>query len=201
MIISLICATFCCFICIIIEKDENLESTSPSQWAYWSRHPKAVLIGQSPAFCITAYTTNVWRCCWYHGFYFLFKPLTPHFPQSLLFSWFSISLIYSLLFTHRSDFLKYHLPACPHHSVQFSSLAQSYPTLCYRMNRSMPGLPVHHQLPEFTQTHVHWVGDAIQPSYPLLSPPPHDPNTSQYQGLFQWVNSSHEVATGLEFQL
>ena len=64
-----------------------------------------------------------------------------------------------------------------------------------------PGLPVHHQLPEFTQTHVHWVGDAIQPSHPLSSPSPPAPNPSQHQSLFQWVNSSHEVAKVLEFQL
>ena len=86
-------------------------------------------------------------------------------------------------------------------SVQFSSVAQSCPTLCYPINRSMSGLPVHHQLPEFTQTHVHWVGDAIQPSHPLSSPSPPAPNPSQHQGLFQWVNSSHEVAKVLEFQL
>ena len=69
------------------------------------------------------------------------------------------------------------------------------------MNRSMPGLPVHHQLPEFTQTHVHRVGDAIQPSHPLLSPSPPALNPSQHQNLFQWVNSSHQVAKVLEFQL
>ena len=86
-------------------------------------------------------------------------------------------------------------------SVQFSSVAQSCPTLCYPMNHSTPGLPVHHQLPEFTQTQVHRVGDAIQPSHPLLSPFPPAPNPSQHQSLFQWVNSSHEVAKGLEFQL
>ena len=83
---------------------------------------------------------------------------------------------------------------------QFSSVTQSCPTLCDPVNRGRPGLPVHHQLPEFTQTHVHWVGDATQPSHPLLSPPP-APNPSQHQGLFQWVNSSHEVAKVLEFQL
>ena len=77
---------------------------------------------------------------------------------------------------------------------QFSSVAQSCPTLCDPMNRSTPGLPVHHQLLEFTQTHVHWVSDAIQPSHPLLSPSPPAPNPSQHQSLFQWVNSSHEVA-------
>ena len=70
-------------------------------------------------------------------------------------------------------------------SVQFSSLAQSCPTLCNPMNRSMPGLPVHHQLPEFTQTHIHRVSDAIQPSHPLSSPSPPAPNPSQHQTLFQ----------------
>ena len=86
-------------------------------------------------------------------------------------------------------------------SVQFSSVAQSCPTLCYPMNRSTPGLPVHHQLLESTQTHVHQVSDAIQPSHPLSSPSPPAHNPSQRQGLFQWVNSSHEVAKVLEFQL
>ena len=79
-------------------------------------------------------------------------------------------------------------------SVQFSSVAQSFPTLCGPMNCSMPGLPVHHQLPEFTETHVHWVSDAIQPSHPVSSPSPPAPNPSQHQSLFQWVNSLHEVA-------
>ena len=86
-------------------------------------------------------------------------------------------------------------------SVQFSSVAQLCLTLCDSMNHSMPGLPVHHQLPEFTQTHVHRVSDAIQPSHPLSSPSLPVPNPSQNQGLFQWVNSSHEVAKVLEFQL
>ena len=79
-------------------------------------------------------------------------------------------------------------------SDQIRSVAQSCPTLCDPMNHSTPGLPVHHQLPEFTQTHVHWVSDAIQPSHPLSSPSPPAPNPSQHQSLFQWVNSSHEVA-------
>ena len=86
-------------------------------------------------------------------------------------------------------------------SVQFSSVAQWCLTLCDPMNCSTPGLPVCHQLLEFTQTHVHWVGDAIQPSHPLSSPFPPAPNPSQHQRLFQWVNSSHEVAKVLEFQL
>ena len=83
---------------------------------------------------------------------------------------------------------------------QIRSVAQSCPTLCNPMNCSTPGLPVHHQLPEFTQTHIHQVSDAIQPSHPLSSPSPPAPNPSQYQSLFQWVNSSHEVAKVLEFQ-
>ena len=87
-----------------------------------------------------------------------------------------------------------------HMQFQFSSVAQSCPTLCNPMNRSTPGLPVHHKLPEFTQTHAHRVSDAIQPSHPLLSPSPPALNPSQHQGLFQWVNSSHEVAKVLEFQ-
>ena len=82
-----------------------------------------------------------------------------------------------------------------------SQSVQSRPTLCDPMNRSTPGLPVHHQLPESTQTHAHRVSDAIQPSHPLSSPSPPAPNPSQHQGLFQWVNCSHEVAKGLEFQL
>ena len=84
---------------------------------------------------------------------------------------------------------------------QFRLVAQSCPTLCDPMNRSTPGLIVHHQLPEFTQTHVHQVRDAIQPSHPLSSPSPPAPNPSQHQSLFQWVNSLHEVAKVLEFQL
>ena len=85
--------------------------------------------------------------------------------------------------------------------LQFSSVIQSCLTLCDPMNHSMTGFPVHHQLPEFTQTHVHRVGNAIQPSHPLSSPSPPAPNPSQHQSLFQWVNSSHEVAKVLEFQL
>ena len=86
-------------------------------------------------------------------------------------------------------------------SVQFSSVAQSCPTLCDPMNCSTPGLPVYHQLLELTETHVHRVSDAILPSHPLSSPSPPAPNPSQHQSLFQWVNSSHEVAKVLEFQL
>ena len=82
--------------------------------------------------------------------------------------------------------------------VQFSSVVQSYPTPCDPMNCSTSGLRVHHQRPEFTQTHQ--VGDAMKPAHPLLSPSPAT-KPSQHQGLFQWVNSLHEVAQVLEFQL
>ena len=85
-------------------------------------------------------------------------------------------------------------PIWNHEVYQFSSVPQSCLTLCDPMNHSTPGLPVHHQLPEFTQTHIHQVSDAIQPSHPLSSPSPPAPKPSQHQSLFQWVNSSPEVA-------
>ena len=90
---------------------------------------------------------------------------------------------------------------CGKYCFQFSSVTQSYPTLCYPVNCSTPGLPVHHQLPELTQTHVHWVSDVIQLSHSLSSPSPSAFNLSQYQGLFQWDSFSHQVAKILEFQL
>ena len=86
-------------------------------------------------------------------------------------------------------------------SVQFSSITQLCPTLCNPMDCSMPGLLVHHQFPEFTHTHVHWVGDAIQPSHPLSSPSLPNFNLSQHLSLFRWVSSLHRVARVLEFQL
>ena len=85
--------------------------------------------------------------------------------------------------------------------VQFSSVAHSCPTLYDPHGHSMPGLPIHHQLLEFTQTHVHRVSDAIQPSHPLSSPSPPTFSLSQHQDLFQWISSSHQVAKVLEFQL
>ena len=116
----------------------------------------------------------------------------------------NIYLIKTFLFLFLVIFVQfpsYKVKAMKISSVQFSSVSQLCPTLCDPMNRSTPGLPVHHQLLEFTQTHVHRVSDAIQPSHPLSSPSPPAPNPSQYQSLFQWVNSSHEVAKVLEFQL
>ena len=92
--------------------------------------------------------------------------------------------------------MRYHLTP-----VQFSSVAQSYPTLCDAMNCSTPGFPVHHQLLEPTQTRVHWLGVAFQPSHPLSCPSPPTINLSQNQSHFQWVSSSYQVAKVLKFQL
>ena len=85
--------------------------------------------------------------------------------------------------------------------IQFSSVAQSCLTLCHFMDCSTLGFPDHHQHPEFTQIHVHRVGDAIQPSHPLSSPSLPAFDLSQHQGLFKWVSSLHQVTKGLEFQL
>ena len=86
------------------------------------------------------------------------------------------------------------------HTCRFSSVAQSCPILCDSMDCSMPGFPVWYQLPEFPPTHVHWIGGAIQPPHPLLSPSPPAFTLSQHQGLLQWVSSSHQVAKVLELQ-
>ena len=108
--------------------------------------------------------------------------------------------------TQLRDFHFHCFPQLPSHnflflfsSVSVQSLSRA--RLCDLMNCSTPVLPVYHQLPEFTQTHVRRVGDAIQPSHPLLSPFPPALSPSQHQGLFQWVNFSHVVAQVLEFQL
>ena len=86
-------------------------------------------------------------------------------------------------------------------SIQFSSVPHSCPTLCDPMDCSTPGFPVPQYLPEFAQIHVHWVGDATQPSHPLLPPSPPALSLSQHQGLFRWVDSSHQVSEVLELQL
>jgi len=95
----------------------------------------------------------------------------------------------------RHNCLRFSLP-----SFLFSSVSQSCPTLCDPIACSTPGFPVHHQLPELTQTHVHQVSDAIQPSHPLSCSSPPAFNLSQHQGLFQWVSSSHQVVNVLELQ-
>ena len=95
----------------------------------------------------------------------------------------------------------YHIVELLCSTVHFNSVAQSCLSLWDTMNRSTPGLPVYHQLPESTQTHVHLVGDAIQPSHPLSSTSPSAFNLSQHQGLFKWVSSLRQVAKELEFQI
>ena len=116
---------------------------------------------------------------------------------------FLLNPFYKILF-FKEDNMRYlsglvlHLMHIP---IQFSWVAQSCPSLWNPMNHSTPGLPVHHQLPESTQTHVHRVGDAIQPSHPLSFPSPPALNLSKPQGLFKWVSSSHQVAKVLELQL
>ena len=85
-------------------------------------------------------------------------------------------------------------------SASVSSVTHSCPTLFDPVDCSKPGFPVHHQIPELAQIHVHRVSDAIQPSHPLSSPPPLAFNLSQHQGLFQWINFSHQVAKLLELQ-
>ena len=124
----------------------------------------------------------------------LFLQRTQQFPGCM--TWGKFLSFSKDQFSHLSDG-----KTCDAESVQFSSVTQSCPTLWDPMNCSIPGLPVHHQLPESTQTHVHRVVDAIQPYHPLLFPSPPVPNPSQHQSLFQRVNSSHEVAKVLGFQL
>ena len=121
-------------------------------------------------------------------------------------SLFVTNLLYSMrmqLYVFLWNLQPKHLTLKPHIllALQFSTATQSCPTLCNPMDCSTPGLPVHHQLLEFTQTHVHWIGDGIQPSHPLSSPSPPAFNVSQHQGLSQRVSSLHQVAKVLEFQL
>ena len=126
----------------------------------------------------------------FHSFFFILL-LSSYFHDSI----FRLTHLFCFSYSIDSFWHIFHLSFCVVHyclsfsSSQFSSVSQSCPILCDLMNRSTPGLPVHHQLPEFTQTHVHRVGDAIQPSHPLLSPSPPAPSPSQHQGLFQRVNS------------
>ena len=135
-------------------------------------------IGKPSSEMIALFLNPYQKCVW--------VPVTPHPCQYLVVSAFQIVVI----------LIGVVIP-----SLYFTLVAQSCLTLCDLMNRSTPGHPVHRQLPEFTQTHVHWVSDAIQPSHPLSSPSPPAPNPSPHQSLFQWVNTSHEVAKVLEFQL
>ena len=151
----------------------------------FSWYPSPRIVGNS--IFLVMRTFNTWCCNFQIYIIINFRHHAVHYiPQELSYNWKSVPLT---TFTHFT------------HPQPLSSVSQLCPTLCDPMNRSTPGLPVHHQLPEFTQTHAHWVGDAIQPSHPLSSPCPPAPNPSQHQSLFQWVNSSYEVAKVLEFQL
>ena len=116
---------------------------------------------------------------------FLEKPDILRYSLVVFYTW-CITVMWNLL---------HHCPVFS--SVQFSPVAQLCLTLCSSMDCSTPGLPVHHQLPEFTQTHVHWVSDAIQTSHPLSFPSCPSFNLSQHQGHFQWVSSSYHVAKGV----
>ena len=172
----------------MLEKISSSESllnfSSNSDWVCLSLQP--VLN------CIKIFTVG--DMPWWSPWFFLF--FAPWFL-------YNIFLLYYLVIMHvyflQSVFL---LNQKVYNEVsQFISVTQLCLTLCDPMNLSTPGLPIHHHLLEFTQTHVHRVGDAIQPSHPLSSPFPPGPNPFHHQSLFQWVNPSHEVAKVLEFQL
>ena len=174
---------------------------SPS-WTPSHLPPHTIPLGHpsAPAPSILYHASNLdWRFT-SHVILCMFQchsPKSSHrrpLPESKRLFYISVSLLLSRTQGYRYHLSKFHIYA-------FSSVAQSCLILCSPVNHSTPGLPVHHQLLEFTQNHVHRVGDAIQPSHPLSSPFPPAPNPSQHQSLFQWVNSSHEVAKVLEFQL
>ena len=127
--------------------------------------------------------------------------LTTVFDKTIRPSW-KLCLSILIIFLFKAWYHEFWFHSSTFTFLQFSSVQSLLcPTLCNPMDCSTPDLPVHQQLPEFTQTHVHWVSDAIQPSHPLSSPSPLAFNLSQHQGLFQWVSSSHQVAKVLEFQL
>ena len=166
----------------------GLQSNRNKCYLCWSRFPKCYLIlwdltlhTDQDNFNIPCYWTKLYTD------FLLTQGLWPPFSQRGY-----------LLTLENLPLLKLFWPFS---SIQFSSAAQSCMTIWDPMNQITPGLPVHHQLLESAQTHVHRVGDAIKPSYSLSSPSPPAPNPSHYQGLFQWVNFSHEVAKVLEFQL
>ena len=140
---------------------------------------------------VTRFSILAWKIPWTE------EPGGPQWGHKAL-DTVDINNKYWILFRTLLDLTQF---PCYHLLFQFSSVAKLWPTLCDPMNCSTPDLPVHHQLLDSTQTHVHWVGDAIQPSHPPSSPSPSAFNLSQHQGLFQWVSSSHQVAKALEFQL
>ena len=127
-----------------------------------------------------------------------------HFTLTLYSSKIANAFVIQSLYTCSSHYLKYFLHLCTNNipiSVSVSSVTQLFSTLCNPRDCSTPSFPVHHQLPGLTETHVHWVSDAIQPSHPLPPPSPPTFNLSQYQGLLHWASSSHQVAKVSEFRL
>ena len=162
----------------------------------WIKYTQKLLCHMVHYYCIWMLSHSILRKL--EQFTYTVKATAPKSVYKVVIN--PISIIIGNVLFFKST-LWYYIILCHKHSDQIRSVTQSCPTLCDPMNYSMLGLPVHHQLPEFTQTHVHRVGDAIQPSHLLSSPSPLATNPSQHQSLFQWVNSSHEVAKVLEFQL
>ena len=144
---------------------------------------------------------SIWRTITSNTVYFYLKLTQTSSQQNNLSiihkETFLVPSFLNNVFVENRDAVKYVLPLT---LIQFSSVSQSCPTLCNLMKCITPGLPVHHQLLEYTQPHIHRVSDAIQPSHPRSSASPPSHNLSQHQSLFQWVNSSHEVAKVLELQ-
>ena len=181
-----------------------------SSWAWWlGVHAAAWYVPPSKP-CYDIGTLPFWRekkKIKKNMIFLLFFISTPPFvflPSLHSFSFPLISVLVLKISSYKlwsPQILSFSLFTPQIRSDQIISVAQSCPTLWNPINGSTPGLPVHHQLPEFTQTHAHWVSDAIQPSHPLSSPFPPALNASQLQGLFKWVSSSHQVAKVLEFQL
>ena len=142
-----------------------------------------------------------WKSCSALGFSQASSPVSKPYPRTQIFQWpLSYGVNWWMLSTQESQTKRNSSrknfdgkidTSWRRRILQFSSETQLCPTLCKPMNCSNPGLPVHHQLPQSTQTHVYWVGDAIQPSHPLLSPSPPALSLSHHQGLFKWVSSSH----------
>ena len=139
--------------------------------------------------CISFYMQYIYPYIKYSQQYILLKNIYSEIcyssPSLILYTSPIFSTVFSPIGYQCQQFLIY--PSCISFCTndQIRSVAQLCPTVCNPMNRSTPGLPVHHQLPEFTETHVHRVSDAIQPSHPLSSPSPPAPNPSQHQSLFQ----------------
>ena len=128
------------------------------------------------------------------------KPCLSRAYNRLFLQYGQKSCLYVIGRVHQKVEKKCHLPPHKQNPFHFSSVAQSCLTLCHPVDCSTLDFPVHHQLPDPTQTHVHRIGDAIQPSHPLSSPSPPIFNLSQHRGLFKWVCSSHQEAKVLEFQ-